>query len=254
VGKLRSMLRKSNIDDNTIIIFTSDHGIFWGENGLGGKALCYEVCTRVPLIIYDPMATEKGRGAVSNQLVQTIDLAPTMLTYASIPIPNSYQGKALNTLINGNDSAVREYLFTENLWSTHFGNPRCESVQDTEWKYIRYYKNDNLSAQYLIDTAKKFKVDMTSMLYANHDPQIAVYQSFVEGPLNGELPVYEELYHLKTDPDEQENLANDIVHLGKLNYMRNVWKGVITEARGSEAQQVVRYTKDSEALRTKTIK
>lgn len=254
VGKLRSLLRKSNIDDNTIIIFTSDHGIFWGENGLGGKALCYEVCTRVPLIIYDPMATEKGRGAVSNQLVQTIDLAPTMLTYASIPIPNSYQGKALNTLINGNDSAVREHLFTENLWSTHFGNPRCESVQDTEWKYIRYYKNDNLSAQYLIDTAKKFKVDMTSMLYANHDPQIAVYQSFVEGPLNGELPVYEELYHLKTDPDEQENLANDTVHLGKLNYMRNVWKGVITEARGSEAQQVVRYTKDSEALRTKTIK
>ena len=254
VGNLRQTLKERNLDKNTIIIFTSDHGIFWGENGLGGKALCYEVCTRVPMIIYDPNVPRKSRGRKSAQLVQTIDIAPTMLTYAEIPIPTSYQGKPLNDMIHGNDIPVREVLFTENVWSTHFGNPRCEAVQDKEWKYIRYYKNENLSAQYLIDTAKKYKVNMTSMLYANHDPQIAVYQSFIEGPLNGEPAVYEELYHLKNDPDEQHNLANDKVHTEKLEEMRYVWSKTLIKARGTEALNVVRYTIDSEAERTQLVK
>lgn len=254
VGNLRQTLKERNLDKNTIIIFTSDHGIFWGENGLGGKALCYEVCTRVPMIIYDPNVPRKSRGRKSTQLVQTIDIAPTMLTYAEIPIPTSYQGKPLNDMIHGNDIPVREVLFTENVWSTHFGNPRCEAVQDKEWKYIRYYKNENLSAQYLIDTAKKYKVNMTSMLYANHDPQIAVYQSFIEGPLNGEPAVYEELYHLKNDPDEQHNLANNKVHTEKLEEMRYVWSKTLIKARGTEALNVVRYTMDSEAERTQLVK
>jgi arylsulfatase A-like enzyme len=254
VGTLRKTLKEQNLDKNTIIIFTSDHGIFWGENGLGGKALCYEVCTRVPMIIYDPNAPKKSRGMKNTQLVQTIDLAPTMLTYAEIPIPTSYQGKPLNAIIKGNDLPIREVLFTENLWSTHFGNPRCEAVQDKEWKYIRYYKNENLSAQYLIDTAKKYKVNMTSMLYANHDPQIAVYQSFIEGSINGEPAVYEELYHLKNDPDEQHNLANNIGHTEKLEEMRHVWSKTLIEARGTEALNVVRYTMDSESERLSRIK
>ena len=254
VGNLRQTLKERNLDKNTIIIFTSDHGIFWGENGLGGKALCYEVCTRVPMIIYDPNVPRKSRGRKSAQLVQTIDIAPTMLTYAEIPIPTSYQGKPLNDMIHGNDIPVREVLFTENVWSTHFGNPRCEAVQDKEWKYIRYYKNENLSAQYLIDTAKKYNVNMTSMLYANHDPQIAVYQSFIEGPLNGEPAVYEELYHLKNDPDEQHNLANNKVHTEKLEEMRYVWSKTLIKARGTEALNVVRYTMDSEAERTQLVK
>ena len=254
VGNLRQTLKEQNLDKNTIIIFTSDHGIFWGENGLGGKALCYEVCTRVPMIIYDPNAPRKSRGIKSAQLVQTIDIAPTMLSYAATPIPNSYQGKPLNDMIHGKDIPVREVLFTENLWSTHFGNPRCEAVQDKEWKYIRYYKNENLSAQYLIDTAKKYKVNMTSMLYANHDPQIAVYQSFIEGPLNGEPAVYEELYQLTNDSDEQYNLANSPAHADKLNEMRALWYKTLGEARGTDAMQVVRYTMDSEAERAQLVK
>ena len=221
---------------------------------MGGKALCYEVCTRVPMIIYDPNASKKSRGIKSDQLVQTIDLAPTMLSYASVPIPASYQGKPLNDIINGNDIPVRDVLFTENLWSTHFGNPRCEAVQDKEWKYIRYYKNENLSAEYLIDTAKKYNVNMTSMLYANHDPQIAIYQSFIEGPLNGEPAVYEELYNLKNDPDEQYNLANSLAHADKLNKMRDVWYKTIRRARGNDPLNVVRYTMDSEAERMRTNK
>ena len=115
-------------------------------------------------IIYNPHVNRKQRGIVSNELVQSIDLAPTMLTYASIQ-PDSFQGKPLNKLVEGQSHQIRKYLFTENLWSTHFGNPRCEAVQDSEWKYIRYYKNENLSSQDLINTAKDFNIDLTNILF-----------------------------------------------------------------------------------------
>ena len=204
VGNLRATLKQLNLDKNTIVIFTSDHGIFWGENGLGGKALCYEICTKVPMIIHNPMSTENTKGIVTNELVQTIDIAPTMLQYAGINIPNSYQGKPLNDMIEGNNEPIRDYLYTENLWSTHFGNPRCESVQSKEWKYIRYYKNENISSKNVMAIAKEHNINLTKLLYGNHDPQIAVYQTYIESSVNGEPAVYEELFHLKTDPQEQK--------------------------------------------------
>ena len=95
------------------------------------------------------------------------------------------------------------------MWSTHFGNPRCESVQNKDWKYIRYYKNENLRASEKIEAAKLLGIKTNVMLYAQHDPDIALYRSFVESPLEGETPVYEELYHLKVDPQEKINLIDE---------------------------------------------
>ena len=107
---------------------------------------------------------------------------------------------------------MRDYLFTENLWSTQFGNPRCESVQDKEWKYIRYYKNENLRASEKIAAAQLLGIPQNEMLYSVYNPDIALYRSFAEAPLQGEQPVYEELYHLKTDPNEMTNLAGQAKH------------------------------------------
>ena len=245
VGHLRETLKENGLDKNTIIIFTSDHGLFWGEFGLGGKALCYEICTHVPMIIYNPMAAKQAKGRVSNELVQTIDIAPTMLAYAGIDKPASFQGRSLQDLIEGEDKPVRDYLFTENLWSTQFGNPRCESVQNKEWKYIRYYKNENLKASAKIEVAKMMGIPLKDMLYAQHDPDIALYRTFIDGPVNGEPAVYEELYHLAVDPDETTNLADSRKHANMLETMRQVWAKKIKEARGEGRPQVLRYTKDS---------
>ena len=245
VGNLRATLKQLNLDKNTIVIFTSDHGIFWGENGLGGKALCYEICTKVPMIIHNPMSTENTKGIVNNELVQTIDIAPTMLQYAGINIPNSYQGKPLNDMIEGNNEPIRDYLYTENLWSTHFGNPRCESVQSKEWKYIRYYKNENISSKNVIAIAKEHNINLTKLLYGNHDPQIAVYQTYIESSVNGEPAVYEELFHLKTDPQEQNNLINNPNYTKELKDLRLAWREKINYARGEGKAKILRYTIDS---------
>lgn len=245
LGKLREKLKQEGLDKNTIIIFTADHGIFMGEQGLGGKALCYEQCTHVPMVIFNPMAPKKSHGRIIDELVQTIDLTTTMLVYAGVPIPESYQGKDISGLVDGTVSNVHEYMFTENLWSTHFGNPRCEAIQNKEWKYIRYYKNENPSALQQVVVAKELGIPVNLMLYSVHDPDIALYRSFVEGPVNGEMPVYEELYHLATDPNELNNLVDEKKYRDMLEQLRKQWEAMIKEARGKGKPRVLRYTADS---------
>ncbi|PKQ64248.1 acetylglucosamine-6-sulfatase [Labilibaculum filiforme] len=245
LGKLRAGLKEQGLDKNTIIIYTSDHGLFMGQQGLGGKALCYEQCTHVPMIIYNPTTSRKARGRVVEELVQTIDIAPTILQYGGVEIPKSYQGKNISGLVDASSEKVREYLFTENLWSTQFGNPRCESVQNKEWKYIRYYKNENLSAGVKIAAAKELGINVNTMLYSVHDPDIALYRSFIDGPLHGEQAVYEELYNLKNDPQEMQNLISKSENKEVLESLKSQWKILIKEARGTDKPKVLRYTADS---------
>ncbi|MGJ8737564.1 sulfatase-like hydrolase/transferase [Zobellia laminariae] len=249
LGELRQTLKDQKLDKNTVIIFTSDHGLFMGQFGLGGKALCYEETTHVPMIIFDPNTKKSKRGKTSDALVQSIDIAPTMMTMAGVTIPKTYQGKNLTRLLAGEEEEVRSFLYTENLWSTQFGNPRCESVQDHEWKYIRYYKNENFSSLKKIATAKAMGINTSAMLYKVHDPDIAVYRDYADGPLHGEPAVYEELFNLKNDPKETTNLASDASNKNKLEELRKVWKTEITNARGNEFPKVLRYTSDSEGER-----
>ena len=246
VGKLRKSLKSKKLDKNTVIVFTSDHGLFMGQFGLGGKAFCYETTTHVPLIIFDPKAKKSNRSKKYDALVQSIDIAPTMLSRANIVIPDSYQGYDLNAMLSGEKSQIRPFLFTENLWSTPFGNPRSDAIQNHEWKYIRYYRNENLSALKKIAVAEAMDMKIVSMLYKVHDSDIVTYRNYVEGPLQGEPAVYEELYNLKKDPDETTNLASDETFQKELNVMRNAWKIEIKNARGEGFPKIVRYTADSE--------
>ncbi|MEX0288281.1 MAG: sulfatase-like hydrolase/transferase [Flavobacteriaceae bacterium] len=245
VGQLRQHLKQQNLEDNTVIIFTSDHGLFMGEFGLGGKALCYEKTTHVPLIVMDPGLREDLRGKRNDALVQSIDIAPTILKRAGIPLPSSFQGKDLSGIITGSKKEVRNYVYTENLWSTPFGNPRCEAIQDKDWKYIRYYRNSNVPALSMIEVAQQMGLKPGQMLYGIHDQGMAVYSEYIEAPLKGEPAVYEELYHLAEDPSEQHNLAGQEAHEQKLQELRVVWQRQIKEARGSGFAKVNRYTVES---------
>jgi arylsulfatase A-like enzyme len=254
VGNIRENLKEEGLDKNTIIIFTSDHGLFMGQFGLGGKALCYEVTTHVPMIIYNPKSKKQDCGITSDALVQSIDIAPTILKMANIRTPKSYQGKDLSKLLSNQEKKVREYLFTENLWSTHFGNPRCESVRDKDWKYIRYYKNNNPSARQLIETAELLGINFNKLLYGVNDRDMALYRSYIEDPIKGESPVYEELFYLAHDPDETLNVASSPMYQFQLSKMRAVWREQIEEARGSETPRVLRYTNESKLEKTLVTK
>ena len=142
LGAVREQLRSLKLDGNTVIVFASDHGIMEGEFGLGGKALNYEPCLRIPMIVLDPRVRAVQRGRRRQEQVQAIDVAPTLLQLAGARVPAEMQGRSLVPLLSGQSASWREFAFSENLWSTYFGNPRIESVRSAEWKYIRYFATD----------------------------------------------------------------------------------------------------------------
>lgn len=222
VGAIRKTLERLGVAENTIIVFTSDHGMMRGEFGLGGKALNYEACLNVPLIIYDPRVPAIERGRRSDALTESVDIAPTLLDYAGANPPETMQGLSLRPLVEGRATDLRDTSFAENLWSTYFGNPRIESVRTKDWKYIRYFKNDR--TQFANVTQKTQYV--TTRTQAEH------YADWLTASVKGEQPVYEELFHLASDPQETTNLADRLAYAAKLTELRAECQSLVTMAKG----------------------
>ncbi len=240
VGRLRERLERMDLADNTIIIFSSDHGIMRGEFGLGGKGLCYEDCLQVPMIIYDPRVPASAKGQRRDELVQSIDAAPTILDFAGLDVPDTMQGKSMKPLIYGKDTKWRQYAFGENLWSTYFGNPRIESLRGHRWKYMRYFEND----QSLFEGLKG------SQLYKVTDEQAKEYRRWLSASIEGEKPVYEELYDLSADPLEKNNLAGMQQYQSRLRCLRKICDRLVKQARGTEPPATVELTEERLTLGT----
>lgn len=222
VGRLRKQLERLSLFENTVIIFTSDHGIMRGEFGLGGKALCYEPCMRVPFIVRDPSVPAGARGQRRQELVQNIDLAPTLLDYAGIMAPSTMQGLSIRPLIQGRNIPWRQNAFSENLWSTIFGMPRIECVRGHRWKYLRYFYNDQSLYDESLEGGARYKV---SNLQAHN------YRQWLDASVEGEAPVYEELFDLEKDPGETANLAKVPKFRQVLVEYRDICQHLVTEAR-----------------------
>lgn len=99
VGKMISYLKRENLLDNTIIMYAGDQGFFLGENGWFDKRWIYEESMRMPLIVHWPKGIEAG--SVNKDLVQNLDLAPTILELADVEIPERMQGLSIVPLLKG---------------------------------------------------------------------------------------------------------------------------------------------------------
>jgi arylsulfatase A-like enzyme len=112
IGAVLDTLRKSGQEDNTIIVFTSDHGECAGAHGFNQKTVLYEESARVPLIISCKGAIKPGE---SDKLINTgIDLLPTMLSSANIPIPQTLPGRSLWPIALGQTTPEwRTYIVVE---------------------------------------------------------------------------------------------------------------------------------------------
>lgn len=135
VGVIRAALDSVGLADNTVIIFTSDNGLFFGEHGLNGKWLMYEEAIRVPLIIYDPRPDHHERVSHVDQMALNIDLAPTILEISGAAPEPGMQGRSLVPLLKGPAKDWRKDWFYENHLSVII---RSEGVRTDKWKYIRY--------------------------------------------------------------------------------------------------------------------
>ena len=138
VGRITRALEGLSRQDDTVILFASDHGMYYGERGLSDCWQLNEESIRVPLIICDPRP-RAGDPAVSEDLVLNIDLAPTILDLAGQPLPRIVQGRSLLPLINGSTAAWRAEFLCEHLFD-RADIPKSEGVRTKGWKYIRYFE------------------------------------------------------------------------------------------------------------------
>lgn len=113
IGKVLTALRLAGLEENTLILFTSDHGECAGAHRLNQKTVLYEESVRVPLIVSHP-AQKSAR--TSDQLVNTgIDLLPTLLDFVGIPKPAKLSGLSLRPLIQGKPVAAwRDQVVVQN--------------------------------------------------------------------------------------------------------------------------------------------
>ena len=140
VGMVMKLLEDLELEENTYVIFLSDHGYLWGEHGLGGKWLLYEESIRVPLIVHGPGLPAAMRGGAPEALALNIDVAPTILDIAGAPIPPVMDGMSLWPLLSGESPPARRDFFMEHVGVIDVEQPIPDSrgVRTREWKYIRY--------------------------------------------------------------------------------------------------------------------
>jgi len=150
VGRVLDMLEQSGRLQDTMIVFTSDHGDYLGDHWLGEKELFHEQSVRVPLIIYDPSdAAHHTRGTVVKHLVEAIDLVPTFIDAHGLPV--SYQrleGRSLLPFLRAQaPDDWRDFVFSELDYSFYRArltlnlepdDCRIYMVRDEKWKYIHF--------------------------------------------------------------------------------------------------------------------
>ena len=147
IGRVLDSLEAKGLDKNTLVVFTSDNGFFWGEHGRGDKRLAYEESIRVPLLMRGPGVTP---GQTSDALVTAVDLAPTILTAAGIAVPPTMQGKPLNGVLknapNGTSGFSRDAIYAEYYKEDKYPDvPRWDAVRTQTHLYVTH---PELGAQY----------------------------------------------------------------------------------------------------------
>ncbi len=144
VGRIVAALEERGLADRTVIIFTSDNGYALGDRGLADKWFMWEEDLRVPLLIYDPRLPADRQGTRIGQTALNVDLAPTMLELAGLPVPKTMQGRSLVPLLRGQTpSDWRTDFFYEHRTATKI-IPPCEGVRSERWKYIRWVGSEPL--------------------------------------------------------------------------------------------------------------
>lgn len=138
IGRVLDYLDKSGLAESTVVFYMSDNGFFLGEHGLIDKRHMYEESIRVPLLACCPGFIKAGSKV--EQMVQNIDIAPTILDIAGIKTPDYMDGKSFLPLLMGNDIPWRDCVFYEYYWERHYPQtPTMHGIRTNRYKYIHYY-------------------------------------------------------------------------------------------------------------------
>ena len=179
IGRLMSYLEESGQSEETLIVFTSDHGDYLGDHWMGEKELFHDQSARIPMIIVDPGArADATRGKLITNLTEAIDIAPTFIEYFGGKVPDHIlEGRSLLPAIHGTAVQPRDYVISEYDYSTR--------------PHLRHLSPNAKSC-------------LLTMIFDGRWKMIWV---------EGHRPM---LYDLQTDPDEFIDLGADKQHAGEI--------------------------------------
>jgi arylsulfatase A-like enzyme len=192
VGSVLGALDEAGLADNTLIIFTTDHGLAFP----GAKATLFDRGLGVMLILRGPGGFSGGK--VNDALVSHLDVYPTVCDVTGIEHPDFLQGLSLMPLLTGEATSIRDVLFAEMTWHAAYEPQRA--VRTERWKYIRRFS------------------DRTTPVLVNCDDSpskdLLIANGWAERTVDRE-----QLYDLVFDPNEASNLAYNPDFAGTLGEM-----------------------------------
>jgi len=141
VGRILKFLAEPGRRENTLIVYMGDNGFALGEHGLYDKRDAFETSIRVPLLAWAPGAIQPG--TVVTQMVQNIDIAPSLLEAARVPVPGNaprMDGRSFWPLLQGRPVPWRSHILYEYYWEWNFpATPTTFALRTDRWKYISYH-------------------------------------------------------------------------------------------------------------------
>jgi arylsulfatase A-like enzyme len=148
VGRILQWLKDNGLDKTTMVVYMGDNGFSFGERGLIDKRHAYEESMRVPMLVRCP-AVVKGSTKIT-QVIQNVDVAPTLLDYAGISTPQQMQGRSfLPILTNQPVTDWRNRAFYEYYWEYDFPQtPTMFAVRTDRYKYIFNYGTWDINELY----------------------------------------------------------------------------------------------------------
>ena len=135
IGCILRELRKCQQLDNTVIIFSSDHGDMMGDNNLWRKTYAYEGSAHVPFIVWLPKEMREKIQERSGAPVCLQDIMPTILDACGVEIPDTVDGKSVLPLVRGEDTDWRQYVHGEHT-AAYSPTNEMQYLTDGNWKYI----------------------------------------------------------------------------------------------------------------------
>ena len=210
IGRVLSILERTPFCDNTVIIFSADHGEACGSHQMFQKFALYEESVRVPFIISclgDGVPIKKDR-LDDDYFVSGVDLLPTVCDYAGIDVPEPCQGMSLRPLAEGQDVPWRDYAYIEsNYWGRAIVTDSC--------KYITEYKPKDIE-DFLPPGPDSEQLGLEQLFDRKSDPWETVNLA--------DKPEYQELINsCRNKLLEQESCLNrrEIVHQNPKRTIRN---------------------------------
>jgi arylsulfatase A-like enzyme len=137
VGEIMDALENKGQLDNTVIIFTSDHGDCLTDHGHSQKWTMYDQVTRVPMIARFPKRFPAG-GRIDS-LVQLMDVGPTILELAGAKTPDNLEAESILSALEGKTFSGREYVFAEQVRDLNYTEGEFQTmVRSREWKLVHF--------------------------------------------------------------------------------------------------------------------